>query len=110
MAPRWPAVAIAVLVPVVGAVIGSLWTPAMTLLSAGVEARGVDPAFGFGLANLSWGVGTGLGNVAGGGLAELAGDWSAFAAVALVAAASAVVLGRKARRSEMAGTSVPDAV
>ncbi|MCB2177322.1 MAG: MFS transporter [Actinomycetales bacterium] len=110
MAPRWPAVTIAVLVPVVGAVIGSLWTPAMTLLSAGVEARGVDPAFGFGLANLSWGVGTGLGNVAGGGLAELAGDWSAFAAVALVAAASAVVLGRTVRGSDALGASVQDAV
>ncbi|MCV2396410.1 MFS transporter [Actinotalea sp. M2MS4P-6] len=101
LAPRWgggPASAwtIAVLVPLTGAVLGSLWTPAMTLLTHGAEDGGVDPAFGFGMANLSWGVGTGIGNLAGGGVAEIAGDWAAFALVAAVAAGSAVAVRRMA--------------
>ncbi len=85
--------------PLTGAVMGSLWTPAMTLLSSSAEARGLDPAFGFGVANLSWGVGTGLGNVLGGGAAQVAGDWSPFAVVAVVALVSAEVLRRRAARA-----------
>ncbi len=98
LAPRWPVVVIAALVPVTGAVMGSLWTPAMTLLSSSAEARGLDPAFGFGVANLSWGVGTGLGNVLGGGAAQVAGDWSPFAVIAMVALVTAEVLRRRAVR------------
>lgn len=104
LAPRWgsgPASAwvIAGLVPLTGAVLGSMWTPAMTLLSHGTEDRGVDPAFGFGIANLSWGLGTGAGNLAGGAMAEVAGDWSAFTVVAAVAAVSAVAVRRLAPRA-----------
>jgi MFS family permease len=101
LAPPSPAFVIAALVPLTGALLGTLWTPAMTLLTAGIEDRGVDAAFGFGLANLFWGVGTGFGDALGGGLAEVAGDWAAFAAVALVAALSAAFVRAAVRRSEL---------
>lgn len=87
------------LVPVTGAVLGSLWTPAMTLLSDGARARGVDPAFGFGLANLVWGLATAVGGTTGGAVAEATGAWVAFVAVGVLALASALVVARRARLS-----------
>lgn len=86
-----------VTVPLAGAVLGSLWTPAMTLLAGGAEARGLDPAFGFGLANLVWGLATAAGGTAGGAVAEAVGPWAAFVAVGLVATGSAAVVARRAR-------------
>jgi DHA1 family inner membrane transport protein len=106
LAPRWPTPMIAALVPLAGAVMGSLWTPALTLLSSSAESRGLDPAFGFGVANLSWGVGTGLGNVLGGGAAQVAGDWSPFAVVAVVALVSAEVVRRRAARARQPAVTV----
>lgn len=103
LAPSWGAGwAFAVLVPVTGSALGSLWTPAMTLLSAGAEERGLDPAFGFGVANLAWGVGAAVANVGGGALADVAGDWSSFAVVAVLAAGAAVLVRVRARPPALA--------
>lgn len=104
---------VAAAVPLTGAVLGSLWTPAMSLLAAGAEARGVDPAFGFGLANLVWGLATAFGGAAGGGLAELAGDAATFAVVAAVALVSAALVAaldrREHRPAGLSASTVPSA-
>ncbi len=107
LAPTWPAWMIAVLVPLTGALLGALWTPSLTLLASAIEARGLDSAFGFGLGNLFWGVGTALGTSIGGGLAELAGDWLAYTAVAAVAALSAAAVRAAVQRSETSAGSGP---
>lgn len=103
LAPSWPAAWVfAVLVPLTGSALGSLWTPAMTLLSAGAEERGLDPAFGFGLSNLAWGVGAAIGNIGGGSLADLAGDWTSFAVVAALAAGAGAFVWRRSRPPALA--------
>lgn len=107
LAPPIAAIVLAALVPLTAAVLGSLWTPAMALLSGSAQDRGLDPAFGFGVANLSWGVGAGLGNLAAGGLTELAGDWTAFAGVAALALVSGLVVRRSARAAGPAGPAGP---
>ncbi len=91
------AAGVAVLVLVVIGVLGMLWTPAMTLLAAGSEDRGVDPAFGFGLANLAWGVGTTIGGVGGGALAEATTDAVPFLVLGVAALATVGVLARPPR-------------
>ncbi|HMO10004.1 MAG TPA: MFS transporter [Actinotalea sp.] len=93
---------IAALVPLTGVVLGALWTPAMTLLPHGAEDSGIDPAFGFGGANLSWGLGAGAGALAAGAMTQLVGDWSAFASVGAVALVSALAVRRSAVRGSSA--------
>ncbi len=71
---------------------GTLWTPAMALLSRGAEDRGVNPAFAFGLANLAWGAGSALGGSGGGALAQAAGDSVPYVLLGMAALATAAVL------------------
>jgi MFS family permease len=68
------AAVLAALVVVAAPLIGMLWTPAMAVLAEGTEARGVDPAFGFGLANMAWGAGAAIGGGGGGALADATSD------------------------------------
>jgi MFS family permease len=86
-------------VAVAAPLLGMLWAPAMSLLSDGAESRGIDPAFGFGLANLAWGTGATFGGTAGGAVAQATADAVPFAAVAAGALATAVVVSRAAQRS-----------
>jgi MFS family permease len=72
--------------------LGMLWTPAMALLSDGAEARGIDPAFGFGLANMAWGAGAAIGGSGGGALAQATSDAVPFFIFALLSFATAGLL------------------
>jgi MFS family permease len=72
--------------------LGMLWTPAMALLSDGAEARGMDPAFGFGLANMAWGAGAAIGGSGGAALAQATSDAVPFFVLALVSFATAGLL------------------
>jgi MFS family permease len=65
---------VVLLVMIVAPLLGMLWSPAMALLSDGAEALGLDPALGFGLANMAWGLGATFGASGGGALADAAGD------------------------------------
>jgi MFS family permease len=65
--------------------LGMLWTPAMALVSQGAEARRIDPAFGFGLGNLAWGLGAALGGSVGGALAQATTDAVPYVLLALAA-------------------------
>jgi hypothetical protein len=77
--------------------IGTLWTPAMAVLTEGAEARGIDPAFGFGLANMAWGAGAAIGGGAGGALADATSDAVPLVLLALAMLATAAALAARAR-------------
>ncbi|HEX8052434.1 MAG TPA: MFS transporter, partial [Thermoleophilaceae bacterium] len=100
------AVALALVVPALGAVaplvvlavaagplVGMLWVPGMTALSDGADTVGLDQAFAFALVNLTWAGAQTAGAGGGGALADSAGDWASYGAVAaLMALALAVTL------------------
>ena len=94
-------------VMVAAPLLGMLWAPAMKLLSEAAEAKGIDPAFGFGLANMAWGLGAAVGGSGGGALAEATADAVPFgllAAACLATAASFRAAGRTARVRAAGGT------
>jgi MFS family permease len=77
--------------------IGMLWAPAMALISDGAEARAIDVAFAFGLANMAWGLGATLGGSGGGALAQATTDAVPYLAVAGAAFVTALALRGRAR-------------
>ena len=54
--------------------IGTLWAPAMALLSDGAERLGLEQGFAFALLNLAWSVGDSVGAAGGGRLGQSEGD------------------------------------
>lgn len=53
---------------------GTLFTPAMALLSKGAQRRGLDQGLAFGLGNLAWASGQAIAAAGGGALAEATSD------------------------------------
>jgi predicted MFS family arabinose efflux permease len=92
------AVPLAALVIVTAPLLGLLWTPAMAVLTDGAEARGVDPAFGFGLANMAWGVGAAIGGGGGGALADATSDAVPLLLLALAMLGAATALRPRRRQ------------
>ena len=79
-------------------VVGSLYTPAMALLSDGAAAAGLAQGMAFALVNLVWAGGQVVGAVAGSGIADLSSvtvTWLVLAAL-LGAALAAVLTARRA--------------
>lgn len=85
----------AVSVVVALVVVGSLYTPAMALLSDGAAGAGLDQGMAFALVNLTWAGGQVLGAVAGSGLAEATSDAVPFLLLSAVMALSLVALVRR---------------
>jgi len=74
-------------VVVVGCVLsGIVNTPAMTLMSDGVEGAGLEHGLGFAIVNLVWGGGQVVGSVVGAGLAGATSDVVPYLLLALVCA------------------------
>lgn len=71
---------------------GIVNTPAMTLLSDGVEGAGLDHGLGFAIVNLVWGGGQVLGAVAGAALAGATSDLVPYLGLALLCAVTLVGL------------------
>ena len=82
---------------------GTLFTPAMTLVSEGAQHRRLDQGLAFGLANLSWAAGQAVAAVGGGALAQASSDLVPYS---LLAAACAATLGL-ARIPHAAGQNRP---
>ena len=57
---------------------GSLFTPAMALISDGAERQGLAQGLAFGVMNAAWAAGNVVGPAAGGALAGAAGDSAAY--------------------------------
>jgi len=91
--------ALAAIVAIGCAVCGAINTPAMALISDGVDRAGIDQALGFALVNVTWAGGQVVGAVAGGAVAGSTSDTAVYvglAALCAVALAGAVREGRRA--------------
>jgi len=75
---------------------GIVNTPAMTVLSDGVEGAGLEHGLGFAIVNLVWGGGQLIGAIAGAALAGATSDTVPYLLLAGVFAGTLVVLGRRA--------------
>lgn len=84
----------AVFVVAAGLAYGAFWVPAMAILSRGAETTGLDQSFAFALMNLAWAAGQGFGSLAGGAVAERAGDAVPYAACAVLCLATLVAVQR----------------
>jgi MFS family permease len=82
---------------------GVLNTPAMALLSDGVEGVGLDQGLGFAVVNLVWAGGQVGGAIGGGALAEATGDAAVYGVLAALCALTLVVVTRGGRRPVIAG-------
>jgi MFS family permease len=67
---------------------GTLFTPAMTMLSSGADELGLNQGLAFGLGNLAWASGQGIAAAAGGGIAEATTDFVPYALLAGACAAT----------------------
>ncbi len=61
---------------------GSLFTPAMTLLSGGADRMGLNQGLAFGLGNLAWASGQAIASAAGGTIAQATSDFVPYALLA----------------------------
>jgi MFS family permease len=91
-------------VTTVGCVVtGMINTPAMALLSDGVESARIGQGFGFALVNLVWAGGQVVGTIAGGALAAATSDAVVYVALAVVCAATLGGVLRHSPRTALVG-------
>jgi MFS family permease len=86
------------LVIVAAPLIGTLWTPAMAMLSDGAEAFGVAQGFAFALVNLAWATGQTAGAAGSAWLADAAGDRVPYFVMAGVCLLTLAMLVRRRER------------
>jgi MFS family permease len=87
---------------------GTLFTPAMTLLSGGADSLGLNQGLAFGLGNLAWAAGQGIGALASGAIAEISSDFVPYALLAgtcLVTLVATGPAGRQFANRRLAGRS-----
>jgi len=77
---------------------GTLFTPAMTMLSSGADELGLNQGLAFGLGNLAWASGQGIAAAAGGAIAEATTDFVPYALLAAACAATLLATRPSARR------------
>ncbi|HEV7772360.1 MAG TPA: MFS transporter [Conexibacter sp.] len=94
-----PTVAWLFAIPVVLACVfsGILNTPAMTLLSDGVEEIGLDYGLGFAIVNLVWGGGQVIGAIGSGALAATTSDTAAYLVLAGICTATLLTVTARLR-------------
>jgi MFS family permease len=86
---------------------GTLFTPAMTLVSEGAQHQRLDQGLAFGLANLAWATGQAVAASGSGALAQATSDLVPYS---LLAAACAVTLGlARIRPRQVTGAGSPAA-
>ncbi len=78
---------------------GTLFTPAMTLLSAGADRLQLNQGLAFGLGNLAWASGQGIGAAASGGIAEVSSDFVPYALLATACLVTLVAAGPRGSRA-----------
>jgi MFS family permease len=112
-----PAPALIVLLIVGMPAYGTLFTPAMTLVSTGADRMQVNQGLLFGIDNLAWAAGQGIAAAAGGAIAEATTDLVPYALLATLCLVSLLLLGPAGRRlaarvlgETVAETGVPTAV
>ena len=90
----WPGDAwtLGILIIVGSPVLGLLWAPAMSMLSDGADAVGLEQGLAFGLMNLTWATGQSIGDVGGAHLGEAAGDEVAYLLLSAICVVAFIVL------------------
>jgi MFS family permease len=83
---------------------GALWGPAMALASHVYDDAGVSQVLAFALMGVAGAVGIIVGSIAAGGIADLAGDTSAYALLAGMCFATVLMLGYSSRLGVRAET------
>jgi MFS family permease len=84
-----PAAALMTLLIVGMPAFGSLFTPAMAMVSGGADRLDLNQGLAFGLTNLAWAIGQGVASAAAGAIAQVTND---FVPYALLAATCLVTL------------------
>ena len=79
------------------AIAGTMWAPAMALLSDGAERSGLPQGMAFGLINLAWGGGQVGGSAGGAALADVTSDTVPYLVLAALAATTLALLLRGVR-------------
>jgi MFS family permease len=77
---------------------GTLFTPAMTLLSKGADQFRLNQGLAFGLGNLAWASGQGIAAAAGGAIAQATTDFVPYALLAAACLGSLLALGTAGQR------------
>ena len=77
--------------------VGASFAPATALLSDQAERAGLEQTLGFVLLNLAWAPGNLIGAVAGGAVAELAGESAPYLILAALSLATLLLLRRLLR-------------
>jgi MFS family permease len=72
---------------------GTLFTPAMTLLSAGADEMKLNQGLAFGLGNLAWASGQGIAAAAGGAIAQATSDFVPYALLAAICLGTLIGVG-----------------
>jgi MFS family permease len=72
---------------------GTLFTPAMTLLSAGADQLGLNQGLAFGLGNLAWAAGQAIAAAAGGAIAQATTDSVPYGLLAFIILATLISVG-----------------
>jgi MFS family permease len=92
----WPASAwlVGALIVVNASLVGFLWAPSSALIADGADSLGIEPGFAYALTNLAWSVGQTAGAAGSARLAEATSDAVPYLVLALVCAATVVVLAR----------------
>jgi len=78
---------------------GTLFTPAMTLLSTGADRMELNQGLAFGLGNLAWAAGQGVAAAGGGAIAQATSDLVPYALLAAACLAALLVLTPAGRRT-----------
>jgi MFS family permease len=82
--------------------LGTLWAPAMAMLSEASQDAGIDQGLAFGLANLAWAGGHVIGGGAGARVADAFGDAVPYAVMALACAVTLAFVQRGRRTARLA--------
>jgi MFS family permease len=100
----WPGAAwtLAVLVVAAAVAYGAFWVPALSLLSSGAEAAGLEQSLAFALMNLAWAAGQGGGSLVGGAVGESLGDLVPYAGGAALCLVTVAALGPLLPRARLA--------
>jgi MFS family permease len=77
---------------------GTLFTPAMTLVSAGADRLRLNQGMVFGMDNLAWAAGQGIAAAGGGAIAQATSDLVPYALLAAACLVSLLALSRAGRR------------
>jgi MFS family permease len=112
-----PAPALMVLLIIGMPAYGTLFTPAMTLVSTGADRMQLNQGLLFGIDNLAWAAGQGVAAAAGGAIAQATTDLVPYGLLAAACLVSLLILGPAGRRlaarmlgQSMAAKSVQEAV